>query len=69
MIYPRRLCIEMGREDPLFAFSASEASFEKLKSLCVDVGTDWVEFIGFDGNHEFCKEVEPIQRMAAELRK
>jgi len=69
LIYPRRLCIEMGKEDPLFAFSDSEASFEKLRSMCAEVGTDWVEFISYDGNHEFCREVAPIQRMAAELRK
>ena len=63
LIYPRRLWIEMGKADNLFDSEYTEESFEKLKSLSKSVGIDWVKLIIFDGNHEFCKDDEPIRQM------
>ena len=68
LIYPRKLCIEMGDHDPLFDSQYSIESFERLKEMCQDVGTDWVDFIVFEGVHEFYKNDEPILRMVEELR-
>ena len=43
-------------------------SFEKLKKLCKDVGTDWVELKVFDGTHEFCRDDEPIRRLVNDIK-
>ena len=67
LVYPRRLCIELGRDDPLFSFPGGESSYERLLEMSRDVGTDWLDFIPFDGNHEFCKFDEPIARLVKDL--
>ena len=67
LVYPRRLCIEVGKNDELFKVEYAERSFEKLKAACKEVGTEWVKFIPFDGVHEFCKDDEPIDWIAEEL--
>lgn len=67
LIYPRRLCIELGTEDELFDYRGGLSSFEKLKSYCEETGTDWTEMILFKGVHEFCKEDAPIERLAKDL--
>ena len=69
LIYPRKLCIEIGTNDQLFDHASGVRSFEKLVSLCRDVGTDWVDFISFEGTHEFCKQDLPIERLIKELYK
>lgn len=68
MIYPRRLCIEVGKEDEVFDYRGGVESFERLKQLCGTVGTEWVDLIVYDGNHAFCGEVWPIERLAKDLR-
>ncbi len=68
LVYPRRLCIEIGKEDPLFAHEYGAESFQKLTALCEGVGTDWVSLISFDGVHEFCKDDAPIERMVRDIR-
>ena len=68
LVYPRRLCLEIGDHDELFVCEHGERSFEKLKEFCRDVGTDWVELIVFDGCHEFCKDDRPIERLIADLK-
>lgn len=68
LIYPRKLCIEMGDKDELFDYHHSVASFEKIKLLCREVGTDWVDFKVFEGTHEFCKDDEPIRRLIDDIR-
>ncbi len=69
LAYPRRLCLEMGDNDSIFDLADSVASFERIQEMCREVGTDWVEFIGFSGTHEFCLYDEPIQRLAEDLKK
>lgn len=68
LIYPRKLCIEIGNKDTLFNYVYSKESFEKLKRICNNVGTEWVEFIVFDGDHEFCRDDEPIKRAVEYLK-
>ena len=67
LVYPRSIYIAMGNEDQLFDHKYSIESFERLKEMCQDVGTDWINFEVFDGNHEFIKHDEPIQKLADDL--
>lgn len=63
LIYPRKLCIEIGTSDPLFEADGGMKSHKKLLELSESVGTDWFTFIPFDGVHEFCKDDEPIDKL------
>lgn len=68
LVYPRRLCLEMGTRDELFKSEYSEESFERIKAYCKDVGTDWCDLILFDGKHEFCLDDAPIERLINDLK-
>ena len=67
LVYPRDLCIEIGKNDALFDVFYGEGELERLKELCAEVGTDWLSFIKFDGTHEFCKDDEPIRRLVSQI--
>ena len=67
LIYPRKLCIELGNRDDLFSFESGKQEFERLKILCKDVGTDWLRFIEFDGIHEFCSDEAPLIELVKHL--
>ncbi len=69
LVYPRRLCLEIGDNDELFDYKFGEESFEKIKEYCREVGTDWVDLIVFEGKHEFCKFDQPIERLISDLTK
>lgn len=68
LVYPRRLCLEMGTRDELFRSEYSEESFERVKAYCEDVGTAWCDLILFDGKHEFCLDDAPIERLIDDLK-
>lgn len=63
LVYPRKLCIEIGANDPLFDAKYGVKSYENLTELCSAVGMDWMSFISFDGIHEFYKEDAPIENL------
>ena len=67
MVYPRKLCIEIGTNDTLFDVTHGVASYEKILELCRDVDTDWLSLITFEGTHEFCKDDAPIQALIDEI--
>ncbi len=67
LVYPRKLCIEIGTNDALFDVRYGMRSLEKLTELCRGVGTDWLTFIPFDGTHEFCRDDGPIIEMVNDL--
>lgn len=69
LTYPRKIWIEMGDKDELFDYKVSIKSFEKIKKYCKDVGTDWVEFLVFDGVHEFYKGDDHIEKFIKEVLK
>lgn len=70
LIFPRRLCIAIGKDDPLFKYSYTVKNFNKLKKITARVGFKWLEeLIVFDGEHEFLKDDAPIERMVEELNK
>jgi len=67
LVYPRKLCIRFGNQDEMFDYRDSVESFERVKSLCEKVGTDWIDFELFDGIHEVFKNDEPIKNMIDDL--
>ena len=67
LVYLRKLYLEVGDADELFDHKYAIESFKKLKKLCKKVGTDWVDFTVFGGNHEFCKDDAHIERFIADL--
>lgn len=67
LVYPRKLCIEIGERDNLFAVQSGKQSFERLRELCSDVGTDWVSFNTFDGVHEFALDDVSIKAVIEHL--
>lgn len=68
LVYPRKLCIEIADNDPLFDCSFGVKSFENIKEICKDVGTDWIDFILFGGVHEFHKDDAPILNLLDDLK-
>ena len=40
----------------------------RVRELAQEVGTDWFDFILFEGTHEFCRDDAPIHRMVQDLR-
>ena len=69
LVYPRKLCIEIGTNDPLFNVASGVKSYERILEICKDVGTDWISFIEFEGVHEFCKDDMPIKALVDEINK
>ena len=69
LVYPRKLCIEIGTNDPLFDVAHGVKSYERILEICKDVGTDWISFIDFEGVHEFCKDDMPIKALVNEINK
>lgn len=67
LVYPRKLCIEIGNKDELFDYTHGIQSFEKIKNLAKEVGTDWIDLIVFEGIHEFCKNDAPIKRLIDDI--
>lgn len=67
MVYPRKLCIEIGTKDTIFDSNYALRSFERLKELCEKTDPDWLTFIAFDGTHEFCMNDQPIEEMVKHL--
>ena len=67
LIYPRKLYIRIADRDPLFDAKGGIAAFEKLKGYCGKVGTDWVNFAVFEGEHEFLKDDTPIELLVNDL--
>ena len=67
LVYPREICIEVGDKDELFKVSNAKNEWERLKNITNEVGTDWIRLIIFEGNHEFCKDDEPIKKLVKTL--
>lgn len=67
LVYPRRILLEMGDDDELFDLDDSLNSYERIKELASDVGTDWLELIPFSGTHEFHKDDAPIEKLVRDL--
>lgn len=68
LVYPRKICLEMGTRDELFKSQYSEESYEKIKGYCKEVGTDWCRLVLFDGKHEFCLDDAPVEGLVNDLK-
>lgn len=68
LIYPRYICIQVGTDDEYCDYNKAKTE-ERLRGLCTEVGNDWVDIMYFDGEHEFCKEDEPINKLIEKLNK
>ena len=67
LCYPRKLYIAVGAQDALFNIEYGRRSFERIKELSKDVGTEWVAFDDFEGIHEFVKTDEFIEALINDL--
>lgn len=67
LIYPRRLCVAMGDMDPAFPIDNARAEMKSLQKLSESVGTDWFDWIEFEGSHEFVKDDAPIERLIRDI--
>ena len=63
MVYPRRICLQMGNRDELFDSEKSRRVFETIPCK-----GDWIELIVFDGKHEFYRDDAPLIRLAKDLK-
>ena len=65
LVYPRPLCIEVGTEDELFCVEGAVKEYDLLKSVSEYTPTAWdLDFIVFEGTHEFGKDDMPLKRLA-----
>jgi len=67
LVYPRKLCIEVGTEDALFDINSAREEICRLRDLSCAAEDEWLEIIEFEGVHEFCMEEAPLKRLAEEL--
>ena len=68
LVYPRKLCVQMGDNDPLFDLTEVEGSFSRVKELSGAADKNWFTFLGFSGGHEFCWDNEPLWRLANDIQ-
>lgn len=67
MVYPRKLCIEVGTEDEIFHIAGAEKEMERLKKMNKRVGKDWLRLITFQGTHEFFQEDEHLKKLVEDI--
>ena len=63
LVYPRKLYLEMGTEDPLFDYQKSLMEYERIRKICGDDYLQWVELTVFEGKHEFYREDTHIKKL------
>lgn len=70
LCYPRRICIEMGDHDELFAIEHTRTAAEAVQAYASDAGIDpdtWFDCRIFDGVHEYGRMEEPVARLIRDL--
>lgn len=65
LVYPRKLYVLMGNEDPLFDYCNTIESYQEATKMW---DKDWMQLHIYDGNHEFCKDDEPIKALIRDLK-
>lgn len=70
LAYPRRMCVQMGDHDNLFAIGHTESEAGRVREYCRDAGVDdgWFDCMIFDGTHELYRGDEAIERMVGDVR-
>lgn len=69
LCYPRRLCVQMGDHDELFAMTHTQTETKRVYDYCQSAGvpTDWFTCTLFEGTHELYKDDTAIEQMMADL--
>ncbi|MBR4960844.1 MAG: hypothetical protein IKY52_08110 [Clostridia bacterium] len=69
LAYPRRLCVQMGDHDNLFAIEHTRQEAARVQDYIREAGVDgdWFDCVVFDGTHELCRDDRYIDRMIADL--
>lgn len=62
LVYPRKIYLAMGKNDPLFDYNGSIREYERIKKAYPDCG-DWSELELFDGVHEFCPSDKLLKKL------
>ncbi len=70
LCYPRKLYLEVGMSDDLVKFEFVEREYARLQKEIRVCGLDdaWVEFLPFQGTHEFSWDDRPIEEMVCLLK-
>ncbi len=68
LVYPRRLCMEMGDGDLLFDIQEVEGEALRLNELTGESKENWFQFVTFSGGHEFCWDDKPLQGLAEDIQ-
>ena len=58
--------ISISEAENLFNYKDTIKEFERLKTLCKDVDSNWTELLIFEGIHEFTKDNIMIERLVNE---
>ena len=67
LVYPRHLSVLVGENDELFNVEGARREYIRLEKLCASVGTAWVDFTVFKGNHMFPKEDAALDALVKDL--
>lgn len=65
LVYPRYICIPVGDNDAAFAYEFAEKEYNKLKEMTDN--EDWIDFVKFEGIHEFIKDDYYIEKFLNRL--
>ena len=68
LVYPRRLCIEVGTEDDHFDINSAREEICRLRDMSCTVEDEWLDIIEFEGGHEFCLDEAPLKRLAEDIQ-
>lgn len=63
LVYPRHLFLTVGKNDPTFDYKEAEKEYLKLIHMYDD--SSWVDFCSFDGEHEFIKDDQLLNKFVA----
>ncbi len=64
LVCPRYLCVQVGDNDEIFTLDGALKEYEKLKEL----GDGWLDFLAFEGVHEFYKGDEYIDKLIKKIK-
>lgn len=68
LVYPRKLCIEVGTGDELFDIDSAREEIYRLRDISCTVNDGWLQVVEFEGTHEFCLEEAPLKRLAEDIQ-
>jgi len=67
LVYPRKIYLTIGNQDPLFDASGSVREFERIQKVC-EHWKDWCSLTVFEGVHEFCKDNKLLEMVMRDLQ-